>query len=135
MTLSPIWFGRRRTGLRRFQRAVAAWYDSLFVGTPEEHNDKTIFMRFYEEVTELMQVGGLTREDLIRQIDYTYSRPVGTAKEEVAGTSITFQHVATRLGVDIQDVSVAELARISTPEMRKKIYDKQAYKRDNGLSA
>lgn len=133
--LQPSWFVWKYTTIRRFQGAVQNWYDSLFKGTPEEHSDRTITMRFLEEALELCQAMGLTRDDINRQADYTFSRPPGTPAEEIAGTNITFQHVANRAGVDIHDVSVAELIRIDSPEMRQKIYDKQAFKNANGLVA
>lgn len=133
--LRNVTTGKGYVTLRRFQSAVRGWYDSLFRGTDEEHSSKTITMRFLEEALELCQARGLTPDDIVRQLNYTYSRPRGTVAEEIAGTALTFQHIANDEGLDIQDLAVAELKRVNTPEMRKKIYDKQAYKRDHGLVA
>lgn len=121
--------------LRNVQIAVHEWYETLFRGTPEEHSEKTLAMRFLEEALELAQACDLEKEDVYRQLNYTFSRPKGTVAEEIAGTMMTLQHIGNMKGIDIQDVTLAELERISTPEMRKKIYDKQAFKNINGLHA
>lgn len=133
--LSLSWFGSNRTGLRRLQRAVNVWYETLFRGTPEEHTKKTLTMRFLEEALELAQACGLTEEDVLRQLKYTFGRPKGTIPEEIAGVMMTIQHISNMESIDIQNVTLAELVRISTPEMRKKIYDKQAFKNASGLVA
>jgi hypothetical protein len=67
--------------------------------------------------------------------EYTFGRPKGTVEEEIAGVMMTLQHIGNMEKIDIQDATLAELERISTPEMRKKIYDKQSYKNIHGLVA
>jgi NTP pyrophosphatase (non-canonical NTP hydrolase) len=121
--------------LRHIQEAVHEWYETLFRGTPEEHTKKTLAMRFLEEALELAQACDLEKEDVYRQLRYTFSRPKGTVEEEIAGVMMTLQHIGNMENIDIQDATLAELERISTPEMRKKIYDKQSYKNINGLVA
>lgn len=121
--------------LRNFQHDVWDWYETMFRGTREEHTTKTLGMRFLEEALELAQAVGLSKEDVMRQMEYTFSRPKGTVESEIAGTIITLQHIAGDHIIDVQDEALKELRRISTQEMRKKIYDKQAFKRDHGLVA
>lgn len=121
--------------IRNYQLAVKTWYDSLFRGTREEHTTKVLCMRFMEEAMELAQAVGLTQDDLVRQMRYTYSRPKGEVPQEIAGVMLTLQHVANDHIIDIQDEALAELERVDTPEMRKIIYDKQEFKRRNGLVA
>lgn len=124
--------GARNT-FRGFQRELARWYDKMFKGTPFEHNTKTLAFRFFEESAELVQAAGLTREEAIRQVEYVYGREVGEPFQEVGGTVITLQHLATALNVDIEEAAITELDRISTAEMMAKIYSKQQFKNENGL--
>jgi hypothetical protein len=124
--------GARNT-FRGFQRELSRWYDRMFKGTPFEHNTRTLAFRFFEEAAELVQSAGMTREEAIRQVEYVYGREVGEPFQEVGGTVITLQHLATALEVDIEDAAITELDRISTPEMMAKIYAKQQFKNDNGL--
>lgn len=124
-----------RNTLRGFQREVRRWYERLFKGTPYEHNTKTLAFRFFEEASELVQSAGMTYEEAQRQLKYVFGRPVGEPRQEVGGTVITLQHLATALEVDIEDAAIEELDRISTPEMMAKIYAKQQFKNDNGLIA
>lgn len=119
--------------IRQMQQAVEEWYETLFKGTPEEHSHETLAMRFLEEAMELAQAMGVTRESALKQLEYTYGRPPGTVREEIAGTVMTLMHCGWSKKIDIQDAAVEELARINTPEMRQKIYDKQAFKRSKGL--
>lgn len=122
-----------RNTLRGFQREVGRWYDRMFRGTPYEHSTKTLAFRFFEESTELVQAAGMTHEEAIHQVNYVFGREIGEPRQEVGGTMITLQHLASALEVDIENAAIEELDRITTPEVMAKIYDKQQFKNDNGL--
>jgi len=112
-----------------FQKLCARW--TLEVLGPVNAIERSF--RFIEEATEMVQATGLTKEEVLRVVDYVYSRPVGEPHQEAGGVMVTLVVLCDVLGIDLGTAANQEFRRIDTPEMRKKIHDKQAFKNAKGL--
>ena len=113
--------------LRTFQTRVRQWMLKVF--PPEVIADKKErAYRLLEEVYELVQAIGVTKEECIEQLNYTYSRPVGEARNELGGVMLCIASVADCIDTDMEYEAELELRRVSTPEMIAKIQTKQASK-------
>lgn len=119
--------------IRNFQQAIVTWKDSFLTGTIHEPNVKTNCFRVLEEAAEVAQVGGMSEEEAHRQISYTYSRPMGELPQELAQVLVNLVYLADSAGVDLETEALKELKRIDTPKMKQKIFDKQQFKKENGL--
>lgn len=84
--------------------------------------------RFGEEAIELLQSGGVSKQEVLTLVDYVYGRPVGEFKQEVGGTMITLAALCEAHKVQMDTEGEKELERINTPEMREKIRAKRATK-------
>lgn len=83
--------------------------------------------RFFEEAGELCQAAGMSYDDALALITYTWSRPKGELPQEVGGVMITLAALCLASGVDMDDEGERELQRIWG--MIEKIRAKQASKR------
>lgn len=84
--------------------------------------------RFFEEATELVQAGGMTRHEAHQLVDYTYDRPKGELKQEVGGVMVTLAALCNAWRVDMYEAGEIELTRINIPSIVAKIRAKQAAK-------
>lgn len=98
---------------RKFQARVQPWMLACFGPTisadKEERNH-----RFFEEATELVQAGGMSREDAYKLVDYVYDRPVGELPQEVGGVMVTLAALCLARRIDMHDCGDVELERIWT---------------------
>jgi NTP pyrophosphatase (non-canonical NTP hydrolase) len=92
-------------------------------------------MRFLEEALELAQAEGMTEEEARRVAAYVWGRPVGETGQEVGGVMVTLAAFCHRREIDLQAEALREFDRIDSPEMRRRIFDKQAFKRAQGLTS
>lgn len=115
------------TTLRAYQLDVADWREACFGGHVTRDKEERCH-RFLEEALELVQSLGCTRHEALQLVDYVYGRPVGDATQEVGGTMITLSILCSSHGIDLEEAALAELNRISSPEMLAKIAAKQAAK-------
>jgi NTP pyrophosphatase (non-canonical NTP hydrolase) len=92
-------------------------------------------MRFLEEALELAQALGMTEAECQRVARYVFSRPIGQPGQEVGGVMVTLAALCHKTGIDMQGEADREAARIDTSEMRLKIFEKQAFKRSQGLTS
>jgi hypothetical protein len=67
--------------------------------------------RFLEEAIELVQACGCSKEDVVKLIDYVYSRPPGVPIQEVGGVRITLAALCNALGINEDVAAEQELAR------------------------
>src|ERR1700752_522488 len=67
-------------------------------------------IRFYEEVTELMQAGTMSREKAHEIVDYVFNRAKGDIKQEVAGTMISLLSLCSCRGIDLLEETKKELS-------------------------
>lgn len=78
-------------------------------------------LRLGEEVIELTQADGITKEQWLALIDQVYAKPKGDPMQELGGVGVT---LAAYCAVTDRDAGKAfddEWARVNTPEMKAKI--------------
>jgi hypothetical protein len=110
-----------------FQKRVAPWMQECF-GPVVSSDTVERNHRFLEEALELVQTCGCSRNDALQLVDYVYDRPVGEPSQEVGGIMVTLAALCLAQGFDMHGACEIELARISEPEIVKKIRLKQATK-------
>ncbi|WP_063802236.1 hypothetical protein [Burkholderia ubonensis] len=110
-----------------FQSRVRPWLLACF-GAQIAADRAERNHRFFEEAGELVQAGGMTREEAHALVDYTWSRPVGEPTQEVGGVMVTLAALCLANGLDMHAAGETELARINVPETVAKIRAKQAAK-------
>lgn len=89
--------------------------------------------RFLEEAVELVQALGLTKDDVLRVVDYVYGRPVGEVENEIGGVGMTLLPLCEALDISAEQCFRRELARVSTPEMIAHVKARQVEKAEAGL--
>lgn len=124
--MNTIFAQRRALAIRNaeaFQMRVLFWMRRVWGHRFEEigMNGKERQLRFLEEALETTQAGGLTREDVISVLNYTYNRPVGHLPQEVGGVYITLSALCTQAGIDMVAEGEKELERIHQPEVMERI--------------
>lgn len=91
-----------------FQSKVINWlakcFDISVVTDRKERN-----FRFFEEATELVQAGGMTKDECLQLIDYVYGRPIGDIKQEVGGTLVTLFGLINAHGIDSEQCAKEEI--------------------------
>lgn len=113
--------------LPRFQEKVFPWTCKTF-GRQVAVNVPIRMSRFIEEAIELVQVGGLTRDQVVTVVDYVFNRPVGEMKQEVGGVMVTLAALCNAVDIDMDHEGNVELERVQSDEMIEKIRKKQASK-------
>lgn len=114
-----------QAGAAELQARVQPWLMACF--GPEIASDRNERNhRFLEEALELVQACGCTASEAHQLVDYTFSRPVGEASQEVGGVMITLAALCLANGLDMHAAGETELTRIWT--MVEKIRAKQAAK-------
>lgn len=71
-----------------FQSVVKEWLYACF-GPDFMQDRQGRNQRFFEEATECVQAGGMSREDAHMLVDYVYDRPVGELHQEIGGAVLT----------------------------------------------
>lgn len=117
-----------------YQAAVGKWMVEVF-GEEIAMDPLERIMRFLEEALELAQAEGMTAEEVGRVVSYVYGRDTGETCQEVGGVMVTLAAFCFRRGVDLKAAALTEFDRIDSPEMRLRIFDKQAFKRSQGLTS
>lgn len=104
------------------QRNVVKWLETAFPGSSGNMDRRTRALRLLEEAVELAQAVGITRENAFRQVEHTFSRPVGEPHQELGGVLFTALAVAASLGLDAHQVVTNESERAwdRIPEIREK---------------
>lgn len=113
--------------LSQFQQTIAGWMYTCFGPRISEDSPERNF-RFFEEATELVQSGGMSRADAHSLVDYVYDRPVGVLPQEVGGVMVTLAALCQAHRVDLELAAVDEMRRIHDPAVMNKIRAKQATK-------
>ena len=94
-----------------FEEEVRAWMHACF--GKEILNDITERnYRFLEESLELVQSLGCTKEDALKLVDYTFSRPKGNPHQEIGGVMVTLAALCSAYGEDLELCSEDELASV-----------------------
>ncbi len=96
-----------------YQIKIAAWLLECF--GPEISNDKTErCFRFTEESLELVQSLGITKDQVLKLVDYVFDRPIGEPEQEVGGTMVTLAALCYAADLNLEDCAETEYERILT---------------------
>ena len=115
----------QRVPVPSFQHRVWEWFKSCF--GPAGIKDKLQrYFRFYEEATELVQAGGMSRQEAHRMVDSVYDKAPGKVYQEVGGVATTFAMVCNAEGLDLDHTADTELARVW--DKQDEIREKQKHK-------
>jgi hypothetical protein len=98
------------SGLNDLRDRVGHWIVSR-IGADHMHSRERS-MRMLEESVELSQAEGITREQVIRQVDHVFARPAGEPAQEAAGVAICLLGWCASMGVSFESLAAGELARI-----------------------
>lgn len=93
-----------------FKDRVSKWVEACFgkqiaTNRPERNH------RFLEEALELVQSCGCTSEEVLKLVDYVYSRPAGEKVQELGGVLITLSALAHAHELSMEDAAEGELER------------------------
>lgn len=120
--------GPQTTSPETFQSRVAPWMQECF-GAAIASDVRERGDRLLEEVLELLQSHGYDSARVATLRDYVFGRPVGEPQQEAGGVMVTLGAYCLATGLDMHAAGEVELARISDPEVVKKIRAKQESKR------
>lgn len=127
VTLWQAFVAAHLASVKTLQDKVAPWMQECFGPVIAADKDERNF-RFFEEGVELVQAGGMTREDAHRLVDYVYDRPIGQQYQEVGGVMITLAAWCLAHGLNMHWCGQVEMDRILQPEVMAKIREKQKNK-------
>lgn len=116
------------------QHKIYRWMDYTFRGMLDWASVNERVRRLTEEVTEVAQASGMSREEMHRMVDFVYDRPSGDLEQEVAQAGLCLYGLAESLHVDLEEEVSSELARVDTPEMIRRVRDKWQLKCDAGVT-
>ncbi len=102
--------------VRDFQRRIRAWTTRCF-GLANLTSKRERASRHVEESVELGQALGLSPIDVARIVHRVYSRPAGTADQEIAGSMLTLLALCEGVGIDPIAVTDKELNRIESHDV------------------
>ena len=97
--------------LSLFQHRVLTWFEACF-GAHMVKKRKRRLYAFFEEANELIQSGGMTREEAHAMVDHVFNRAPGEFSQEVAGAFTTLCMVANSHNLELEVVGEKELARV-----------------------
>lgn len=113
-----------------FQTRAADWTRRCFGDAIA--NDKTERNhRFLEESLELLQANDCSRDDILRAVDYVFSRDKGEAYQEAGGVMVTLAALCAEAGLDMHTAGETELADIE--QKTDAIREKHANKPNFGM--
>lgn len=117
----------KQSSMRNFQQAVLDWMRQVLPGWAEKKHER--LFRFMEESMELVQSLGMTNDEVVRVVNYVYSRPAGQPPQELGGTMLTLAALSTAHDIDMVIEGWEELLRVYDPAVVAKIKAKHV---DNG---
>jgi hypothetical protein len=105
----------------KFQFHVDDWLHQCFGKKVAEDLHERNF-RFIEEALELVQSCGMSKDDVLKLVDYVYSRLTGKKQQEVGGVAVTLSALCSAQDIDLGVEAKHELDRIygKIDEIRRK---------------
>lgn len=98
-------------GQERDQERVARWVRGT-LGEATLQNKRERCFRFIEEALELVQALDFEKEDVLKMVEYVYSRDRGKPNQELGGAMVTALALAECVKLDAYDELHRELDRI-----------------------
>lgn len=114
------------------QGRITGWVVSC-LGLESLMDRKVRATRVLEEAIELAQAEGIQEHFVEAWVKRVYSRPPGEPIQEMAGIGFCLLAYAVCVDENLGHVVEAEVTRVSTPEMMKRIKERQAEKMKVGL--
>lgn len=93
-----------------YQGRVAEWVRECF-GADSQYDKAERAHRFLEEALELYQATGQSKENALKLVDYTFSRPIGEQFQEVGGVMVTLAALCGAAKIPMFDAASVELTR------------------------
>lgn len=90
-----------------YQAYVKDWMIRCF-GKEILNNRQERAFRFLEEALELVQALDVTKEDVLKLVDYTYGRPKGEVYVEIGQTALVLSALASACNIHFDDACVDE---------------------------
>ncbi len=100
---------------KTYQDNVAEWMMKCFGADITNSLEERCF-RFFEEAGELCQALGMTEQQALDLVTYTWGRDKGEPVQEVGGVMVTLAAMCHAAGLDMAAAGKTELTRIDTPE-------------------
>lgn len=116
--------------LSDFQKRVHAWMRSCF-GSDIALDTVERNYRVMEEVAELMQAAGLSKERLLEIVDYVYDREPGDVETEIGDTVLCVAAFCDARGISMEAEAFRILGKAWTniDRIRDKRFTKPAFMR------
>lgn len=114
--------------MKEYQKKVSQWLIACF-GEEIANDKQERCFRFMEESLELVQSLGMTKEQVLQLVDYTFSRPLGEPIQEVGGVIVTLNALCYAVGISLERCADMELDRVN--EKIEKIRSKHFSKPKN----
>lgn len=116
------------------QKKIRRWVETVFhYLMPDVMGRQERARRFFEEAGELAQAAGMTEDEAIAMVRYTWARPVGDVRQEVGGVMVCLYGLAETYGIDVDFEERHEIDRIHAPDFIEKIHAKHQSKIDAGV--
>ena len=97
------------------QRKLVKWGSECF-GAEHMADRKVRALRLLEEAIELAQAAEVPEEQCSKLAAYVYSRPAGTALQELGGIGVTWLVAAAAFGESAAECLEREMLRISAKD-------------------
>lgn len=113
-----------------FQARVSAAHHALFHDDPTDVAERRA--RFFEESGETCQALGMTEDEAIALVRYTWSRPAGEPKKEIGAATLTLASLCVVADIDMMGCAEADLETLQRPETIERIRAKRATRHGRG---
>jgi hypothetical protein len=108
MRLDSILQDREVMTITAYQLNIEAWTHACF-GADIATNVHERNYRFLEESLELVQAGGLSKEEALAMVNHVFDRPPGELEQEVGGTIVTLASFCNARKISLEAAAVTEL--------------------------
>lgn len=113
-----------------FQARVSAAHHALFHDDPTDVEERRA--RFFEESGETVQAFGMTEDEAIALVRYTWSRPAGDLKKEIGAAALTLASLCVVAGYDMMECAEADLEKLQRPDTIARVRAKRATRHGRG---
>jgi len=113
-----------------YQGRVAAAHYALFHDDPTDVEERRA--RFFEEAGETAQAFGMSEDEAIELVRYTWSRPTGSPEKEVGAAFVTLTSLCVVAGINASECAEADLQKMQRPETIARIRAKRATRHGRG---
>ncbi len=113
-----------------WQQRVEAAHHALFHDDPTDVEERRA--RFWEEAGETVQAFGMTEEDAIELVRYTWSRAKGEPAKEIGAAMLTLTSLCVAAGYNLSECAEADLEKLQRPETIARIRAKRSTRHGRG---